>query len=70
MITWLKKFGLKYAIREMDVLEPMIAEKLKEAQSKLGSIPPDQFAKTLVDDIQIKLCKQFEIDPKSLGLEA
>jgi len=66
MLNWLKKIGLKMAIRELDGLEPVIASKLKEAQKKLGEIPPEQFAVTLVDEIQTWLCVKFGIDPREV----
>ncbi len=70
IITWIKRIGAKQLIREMDALEPIIAVKLREAQEKFGSIPPEQFAKTLVDDVQLKLCLKLGVDPKDVGLEA
>jgi F0F1-type ATP synthase membrane subunit b/b' len=68
LFGWIKRFGAKKIILAMDELEPVIAEKLTEAQKKFGSIPPKEFAKTLVDDIQRKLCAKLGVDPKEVGL--
>lgn len=66
MIAWLKKLALGNVIRSMDELEPIFSEKIVEAQQKLGSIPPNEFAKTLVDEIQTKLCDLVGLDPKEV----
>ena len=63
LITWLKTYGAKKLIKEMDQLEPLLASKLREAQEKFGKIPPDEFAKVLVDEIQIKMCNVVGVDP-------
>lgn len=68
LINWLKRYGIKQAILECDKLEPIFAKKILEAQKALGSLPPESFAKVLVDDVQVQLCKWAKIDPKELGL--
>lgn len=68
IVDWLKRFGAKELIKQLDFLEPYFAKKIREAQSRLSSISPDEFSKMLVDDIQLQLCKKFNIDPKDLGL--
>lgn len=65
---WLKTFGAKQGIREMDKLEPIFAAKIREAQKKFGEIPPETFSKILVDEVQLKLCGYFGIEPKDVGL--
>ena len=66
LFNWIKAIGLSRAIKEMDNLEPLFATKIKEAQEKLNQVPPDQFAKTLVDEVQYKLCLAGKIDPLSV----
>jgi hypothetical protein len=66
MITWLKKLALGNLIRSMDDLEPVIADKIREGQEKAASIPPEQFAKELVDSVQAKLCQYAGLDPKEI----
>lgn len=66
IINWLKRIGKIRLIKEMDVLEPLLAAKIKQAQSGLNNIPPEAFAKTLVDDIQKTLCRKFGVDPKDI----
>lgn len=63
MITWLKKLALGNLIRSMDDLEPLFAAKIKEAQAKANSIPPEQFAKEVVDMVQTKACEYAGLDP-------
>lgn len=69
LFGWIKKVGAREAIKRLDQAEPVIAAKLREAQARLQSIPPDQFAKELVDEIQLKLCEHLGVDPKDIGLE-
>lgn len=66
MFTWLKKLALGTAINELDQLEPIFAAKIKEAQKRFGEIPPEQFSKTLVDEVQVKLCELVKLDPKEV----
>lgn len=66
MINWLKRLALGSAIRELDQLEPVFAAKIREAQAKIGAIPPDQFAKILVDEAQAKLCTLVGLDPSEV----
>lgn len=68
-INWLKQFGIKQLIREMDQLEPYFAAKIREAQKGLNTISPDEFSKVLVDDVQLKLCRKFDINPEDIGLK-
>lgn len=68
ILKWLRDYGYKRLIRQMDELEPVFAEKIKKAQATLGSIPPEEFAKQVVDDIQLTLCRKLNIDPKEVGL--
>lgn len=68
LINWIKKFGARQGIREMDKLEPVFAAKIREAQKKLGEISPEEFSKLLVDEVQLKLCNYFGVDPKDVGL--
>ncbi len=63
MFNWLKTYGAKKVIKEMDQLEPFLALKIREAQSKFGAIPPEEFSKVLVDEIQVKLCHIVGVDP-------
>lgn len=69
MLTWLKSLALGSAIRNFDDFEPILAGKIREAQKKLGEIPPEEFAKNLVDEIQLFLCKKLGVDPKKVGIE-
>lgn len=66
MITWLKGLALGGLIRSLDQLEAPFAEKIKEAQAKANSIPPEQFAKEVVDMLQVKLCALLKLDPKKI----
>ena len=66
MIAWLKKLALGTAINELDQLEPIFAAKIKEAQTKLAQIPPEEFSKVLVDEVQTKLCDLVGLDPKEV----
>ena len=66
MIAWLKGLALGGLIRSMDQLEIPFAEKIKEAQRKAGSIPAEQFAKEVVDMIQLRLCAILKLDPKEI----
>lgn len=69
IIGWIKKYGAKMLIQELDLLEPIIANKMREGQQKVGSVSPETLSKQLVDEIQLKLCKMFEIDPTEIGLK-
>ena len=66
LLSWLKAYGAKKLIRELDMLNPIIEAKLTEAQQKFGKIPPKEFAVTLVDEIQTKLCEWAGVDPKEV----
>lgn len=66
--TWIKKFGLKEGIKELDLLKPFVAGKLSDAQNKFGSIPPEQFADVLVTEIQMALCGRLGVAPEDVGL--
>lgn len=55
MLNWLKVYLIKQGIKQLDQLEMPIALKIKEAQRKFGEIPPESFAKEVVDDFQNKL---------------
>lgn len=68
LLSWLKQMGYKRLILEMDQLEKPLALKLQEAQRKFGSIPPDDFAKVFIDDLQRFLCEKTGVDPKEIGL--
>lgn len=68
LLNWIKVYGAKKLILEMDSLEPLLALKLREAQEKFGKIPPEEFAKTLVDEIQVRMCQVVNVDPKEIGL--
>lgn len=68
LFSWLKRYGMKQAIKEMDELEKPFAELIRKAQATSGQISPDTFAKELVDTIQLKLCLWAGIDPKDVGL--
>ena len=65
-MKWLKGLALGSLIRSMDQLEAPFAEKIKEAQRKASSIPPEQFAKEFVDMIQLKACEYAGLDPKDV----
>lgn len=68
MMTWLKGLALGGLIRSMDQLEGPFAAKIREAQARASSIPAEQFAKEVVDMIQVKLCAVAGLDPvKILG---
>lgn len=69
MITWMKRILLQSMIKEFDLLIPFIRIKLTEAQQKFGAIPPDEFSKELVTDIQVWLCQRLNIDPVSIGIK-
>lgn len=66
IVSWIKQFGARQAIHEMDKLEPIFAAKIREAQQKLGAVSPDEFAKLLVDEVQLKLCGYFDVDPATV----
>ena len=66
MIKWLKGLALGGLIRSMDDLEAPFALKIKEAQQKASSIPAEQFAKEIVDMVQIKACELLKLDPKEI----
>lgn len=68
LMMWLKQMGYKKLIASLDELEKPLALKLKEAQKKFGDIPPNEFAKQVVDDFQRLLCEKTGVDPKELGL--
>lgn len=68
MLNWIKKLLMKQSIMKLDELELPIALKIKEAQSKLGQIPAEEFSKQLVDEFQRFLCRKAGIDPSELGL--
>lgn len=69
ILNWVKKYGAKLLIQELDLLEPIIANKMREGQQKVGSVSPETLSKQLIDEIQKKLCKMFEIDPAEVGLK-
>ena len=71
MFKWIKVLmgGKAGLIRLLDDLEPILAAKIKDGQKKAGEIPPEAFAKELVDSIQRFLCKKLDVDPKKVGLE-
>lgn len=50
----------------MDQLEAPFAAKIKEAQETAGSIPAEQFAKEVVDMVQLKACELLKLDPKEI----
>lgn len=66
MIAWLKGLALGGLIRSMDQLEAPFAAKIKEAQETAGSIPAEQFAKEVVDMVQLKACELLKLDPKEI----
>lgn len=66
LMNWIKAYGAKKLIVEMDVLEPLLADRLKEAQEKFGAIPPKEFSKQLVDEIQIHMCQWIGVDPDEI----
>lgn len=68
MLSWLKRYIGAQAIRQLDGIEPVLAEKIKEAQAKASSIPPEQFAKEFVDSIQRFLCKKLDVPVSKIGL--
>jgi len=50
---WFKKWLIRLVLGEIDnQLTPLIAQKVRDAQKTLNSIPPDEFAKQLVSDIE------------------
>ena len=68
LFGWIKRYGAKKLIIYMDELEPLFAEKIKKAQAAMNSIPPEAFAKQIVDEIQMKLCIKTGVNPKDVGL--
>lgn len=66
MMRWLMSFGAKRLIQQMDILEPLLATKIKEGQKRINEIPPEQFAKELIDEIQIKLCMHLKLNPEEI----
>lgn len=66
LMNWIKTYGAKKLILEMDALEPLLAAKLKEAQQRFGAIPPENFSKILVDEIQVKMCEIIGVDPNEV----
>lgn len=70
MLKWLKVlFGGKAGvIKLLDEFEAPLAAKIKEGQRRAAEIPPDQFAKELVDEVQLKLCRMWGVDPSKVGL--
>lgn len=66
MITWLKGLALGGLIRSMDQLEAPFAEKIREAQAKASSIPAEQFAREVVDMVQLKACELLKLNPEEI----
>lgn len=66
MLTWIKGLALGGLIRSLDQLEAPFAAKIKEAQEKAKSIPPEQFAKEVVDMVQMKACELLKLDPNKI----
>lgn len=64
MLNWLKGLLIRQAIEKLDELELPIALKIKEAQAKFGEIPPEAFAKEIVDAFQAKLYAWCKVEPK------
>lgn len=59
-MNWFKRWILKLVLSEIDTeLTPLIASKVRQAQATLNSIPPDEFAKQLVSDIEDAVFKYF-----------
>lgn len=69
MITWLKKMLLREGILELNALKPFIANKIIDAQAKLNSVPPQEFADTLVTEIQVTICNKVGIVPAEIGIK-
>lgn len=64
MLSWIKLFLIKKGIAQLDELELPIALKIKEAQAKFGEIPPEAFAKEVVDAFQNKLFDWCGVPPE------
>lgn len=69
MKAWLLKLLMKETIKEFDLLKPYVANQVKSAQDKLGSIPPEAFANQLVIDIQVWMCKKVNLNPADIGIK-
>lgn len=69
IIAWFKRIGAKMLIKELDQLTPIIAAKMKEAQTKFGQIPSEEFSKELVTEMQIKLCDICGVKPSDIGIQ-
>lgn len=69
MKNWLLKFLLKEGIKEMDQLKPLIVAKIVQAQTSLSAIPPEQFADTLITEIQVAICNKVGIVPGDIGIK-
>jgi hypothetical protein len=65
-MSWLKRWIIKLVLSEIDSeLTPLIAAKVRQAQATLNSIPPDDFAKQLVSDIEDAVFKYLGIQKES-----
>lgn len=69
MFKWIKRYVGANIIRQFDELEEPFAQKIIEAQKKLGEIPPHQFAKEVVDEIQRWACRKLDIPVEKIGLK-
>ena len=61
-MAWFKKFLIRMAVSQLDQLKPVISAKVREAQFKLNGIPPDEFAATLVNEIEEAILKKCGIE--------
>jgi hypothetical protein len=66
LLNWIKAKGAKSLILQLDRLVPVISAKIVKAQRALNDVPPEQFAKELVDEMQIELCKLAGVDPEGV----
>jgi hypothetical protein len=65
-MNWFKKMLVRLILSEVDKqLTPLIAAKVRQAQNTLNSIPPDEFAKQLVSDIEDQVFKYLGIQKEN-----
>ena len=69
LFNWLKQLGYKRLIGELDQIEPILAQKIREGQRAAGGISPDDFSKELVDSFQRFLCNKLNVKPEDIGLK-
>lgn len=60
-MNWFKKFLIKMAVKQLDGLKPVIMMQVVKAQMAMASIPPEQFADNLVNDLETAIFDKIGI---------